>query len=264
MLPRITDQHVVPEKISKMKVKCATQIFSQRVSSTMMFLSSKNLIDPSANDTAKICLFFDKLFDSLNGSFDGVIDGKIYRTSIKKNSPHHALWAERLQVLSTMKFVNKNGKTCVVPTIENWMKTIRGFQKLFKTLYNYGIRSLLPRHVNQDSVECFFGAARSVSSSDPSCHAFASAYKTLLLNNLMSFNSPGSNCEDIVEASLTSYRNLIIKDPNDMNVVQNNCNITVDLPVTIFNVPMGINILRENVHTYIAGYILKKTKQKLI
>jgi len=135
---------------------------------------------------------------------------------------------------------------------------ILGFQKLFKTLYNYGIRSLLPRHVNQDSVECFFGAARSVSSSNPSCHAFASAYKTLLLNNLMSSNSPGSNCEDIVEASLTSYRNLIIKDPNDMNVVQNNCNITVDLPVTIFNVPMGINVLWENVHTYIAGYILKK------
>lgn len=41
MLPRITDQHVVPEKILKMKVKCATQIFSQRVSSTMMFLSYK-------------------------------------------------------------------------------------------------------------------------------------------------------------------------------------------------------------------------------
>jgi len=41
MLPRITDQHVVPEKILKMKVKCATQIFSQRVSSTMMFLSCK-------------------------------------------------------------------------------------------------------------------------------------------------------------------------------------------------------------------------------
>lgn len=41
MLPRITDQHVVPEKILKMKVKCAIQIFSQRVSSTMMFLSCK-------------------------------------------------------------------------------------------------------------------------------------------------------------------------------------------------------------------------------
>jgi len=114
---------------------------------------------------------------------------------------------------------------------------------------------ILPRHVHQDPIECSFGAARSVSSSNPSCYAFASAYKTLLLNNLMSSNSKGSNCEDIVEASLTSYRNLIIKNPNDMNEVQSNFNITVDLPINIFNAPMGINVVRENVHTYIAGYI---------
>lgn len=41
MLPRLSDHHVIPEKILKMKVKCATQVFSQRVSSTMNFLSCK-------------------------------------------------------------------------------------------------------------------------------------------------------------------------------------------------------------------------------
>lgn len=41
MLPRLTDQHVIPEKVLKMKVKYATQIFSQRVSSTMNFLACK-------------------------------------------------------------------------------------------------------------------------------------------------------------------------------------------------------------------------------
>lgn len=41
MLPRLTDRHVVPEKILKMKVKCATQVFSQRVSSIMLFVASK-------------------------------------------------------------------------------------------------------------------------------------------------------------------------------------------------------------------------------
>lgn len=80
-----------------------------------------------------------------------------------------------------------------------------GFQTLFKVLYDNGVKSLLPRHVNQDPLECFFGATRSVSSSNSSCSAFASAYKTLLLNNFMSSHSPSSNCEDIVEASLTSY-----------------------------------------------------------
>jgi len=41
MLPRLSDNHVIPEKILKMKVKCAAQVFSQRVSSTMNFLSCK-------------------------------------------------------------------------------------------------------------------------------------------------------------------------------------------------------------------------------
>lgn len=41
MLPRLTDNHVIPEKIFKMKVKCAAQIFSERVSSLMAFLACK-------------------------------------------------------------------------------------------------------------------------------------------------------------------------------------------------------------------------------
>jgi len=47
MLPRLTDNHVIPQKISKMKVKCAAQVFSQRVSSLMAFLACKyNIIIP--------------------------------------------------------------------------------------------------------------------------------------------------------------------------------------------------------------------------
>jgi len=41
MLPRLTDQHIIPEKVKKMKVKHATQVFSQRVASTMNFLACK-------------------------------------------------------------------------------------------------------------------------------------------------------------------------------------------------------------------------------
>lgn len=41
MLPRQSDKHVIPEKISRMKVKCATQVFSHRVSAVMNFLASK-------------------------------------------------------------------------------------------------------------------------------------------------------------------------------------------------------------------------------
>lgn len=41
MLPRLTAEHVIPNKIKKMKVKYAVQVFSQRVSSIMSFLACK-------------------------------------------------------------------------------------------------------------------------------------------------------------------------------------------------------------------------------
>lgn len=39
ILPRLTHEHIIPEKIRKMKVKYACQVLSQRVSSIMNFLA---------------------------------------------------------------------------------------------------------------------------------------------------------------------------------------------------------------------------------
>lgn len=55
------------------------------------FYLAKSIIEPSAIDTAEIFLFFDKLFDSMNVCFSKVIEGKIYRTAVTKNSVHHHL-----------------------------------------------------------------------------------------------------------------------------------------------------------------------------
>jgi len=92
----------------------------------VFFLIAKTLIEPSAVDTAAIFLFFDKLFDSMNGSFSNVVDGKIYRTAITKNSVHHELWNDSLKILGSMRFVEPNGKHVNVPTIRNWITTVKG------------------------------------------------------------------------------------------------------------------------------------------
>lgn len=70
------------------------------------FVIANNIMDEKAKETATLCLFFDRLFDSVNGSFDQIVDGKIYRTGVKKNSVHHKLWDESPKVLSTMVFVD--------------------------------------------------------------------------------------------------------------------------------------------------------------
>ncbi|CAI6343187.1 unnamed protein product [Macrosiphum euphorbiae] len=259
MLPRLTDQHIVRDKIAKMKVKYVTQVFSQRVSSTMNFLASRNIIGTDAADTAFICLFFDKLFDSLNGSFDKVTDGKIYRTAVKKNSIHHTVWAESLKVLSTMSFVLENGRKKSVPTIQNWMTTIRSFKTLSKLLDLNGIRSFLPRHLNQDPLECFFGAIRSIGSKNPNCHAFDSAYKTLVLNNLVSTHSPGSSCEeDFTEGSLSSFKNFFESAIASTSDFENQIVISADLPPTLHNLSMTTSFVRGQAQNYIAGFIVKK------
>lgn len=100
-------------------------------------------MNQKAEDTATLCLFFDKLFDSVNGSYDKVVDGKIFRTAVKPNSPHHQLWRESLKVFDTMYFVNpvsKERSKPQPPTLKNWVKTIKGNNLLnFKIIY-YNIK----------------------------------------------------------------------------------------------------------------------------
>ncbi|KAL5237394.1 hypothetical protein ACI65C_004804 [Semiaphis heraclei] len=223
MLPRLSDYHVIPHKIPKMKVRHATQIFSQRVSAVMNFLASKSIIEPSAVDTAALFLFFDKLFDSLNSSFHKVVEGKIYQTAVTKNSIHHDLWTNSIKVIRTMKFIEKNGKVVNVPTLQNWITTIK---------------------------------VRSLGCDNPTSHAFISAYKTLLLNNLISSQSPGANCKD----SLITYKNFFSCNQEQSLAVE----VSVSIP---FESRRELNDtttkLMHDAHVYIAGFVAKKLNREL-
>jgi len=86
-------------------------------------------LDVKAKDTADICLFFDHIFDSVNGNFHKVVDGKVYRTAVTKNSPHHQLWRNAIKVMETMHFVDSVTKQkckSQPPTIKNWILTLKG------------------------------------------------------------------------------------------------------------------------------------------
>jgi len=92
---------------------------------------AKSLIEPSGVDTAALFLFFDKLFDSLNSSYQKVVEGKIYRSAVTKNSIHHQLWSDSIKIIKSMNFIGKNGKVVNVPTLKNWIITIRGKIKYY-------------------------------------------------------------------------------------------------------------------------------------
>lgn len=136
---------------------------------------------------------------------------------------------------------------------------VSAFQTLSKVLCINGIRSLLPRHLNQDPLECFFGAIRSIGSKNPNCHAFTSAYKTLVLNNLVSSHSPGSNCEEFTEGSLSSFKNFFESAiVSTSEQVDNKIVISADLPPTLHHLSMTTSFVRGQSQNYVAGFIVKK------
>ncbi|RVE45426.1 hypothetical protein evm_009944 [Chilo suppressalis] len=110
LIPKLTDQHIIPEKMGKMRVKFATQVFSQTVSSNMGYLADKGLLPTECKDTADVLLLFDKLFDSMNGSYAKKTKyGKQYLKPLTPNSAHIKLWHERKKIIKSMRFVTNDG-----------------------------------------------------------------------------------------------------------------------------------------------------------
>ncbi|CAH0546446.1 unnamed protein product, partial [Brassicogethes aeneus] len=81
MLNKLTDAHIYKEKMKKMKVKHAAQVFSHRVSSTMRGLVKygNECLPQNALGTANFLMFMDKLFDSVNGSLMKPEHGKMLK-----------------------------------------------------------------------------------------------------------------------------------------------------------------------------------------
>ncbi|KAI4455675.1 thap-type zinc finger [Holotrichia oblita] len=73
-MPKLTEGHVNPHKFRKMKVFCASQVFSHNVASVMALMARVELtgldgmkMRSNASDTAETLQFFVELFDSVNG-----------------------------------------------------------------------------------------------------------------------------------------------------------------------------------------------------
>lgn len=135
-------------------------------------------------------------------------------------------------------------------------------------LHSKGVKSILPRNLNQDSLENLFGSIRSIGcrNINPSCTSFSASYKTLLLNNLMSTHSPGNNCEeDLATSCLISYQHLFEhtnseqSDGNDSTSEVAKSVVSANRSTDSFiRQPVNINNLTVQTHTYISGYIIKK------
>ncbi|XP_049817860.1 uncharacterized protein LOC126264344 [Aethina tumida] len=260
---KLTDEHVLPHKIRKMRVKNCTQVFSSTVATALKIRAeiskeltptSQYFVSPKATETADLLLFFDQLFDSVNGSAINSHVGKDLRSVVTFKSKDFMFWQQSLPILKSMYF---NSHQIFTPSLKNWHFTLRGFIYLSKKLLGMGFKFISPRSFNQDPLENFFGQIRShgVRNVNPTCTSFISSTKALIVNNFMSSHSPSFNCEeDLSTGALDSLKDLIAQeDTSESN--------------------SEIDFVSEHHHTlyktsdlstpYVAGAVIKKMFKKL-
>ncbi|KAL0881407.1 hypothetical protein ABMA27_001275 [Loxostege sticticalis] len=269
LMPKLTENHVLPKKISKMKVKCATQVFSRSVAANMGYLSSIGILSKECQDTADVIIFFDSLFDSLNGSFDNhkKRSGKPLLGPVTPHSQHKKEWSKAKNILRSMKFVDSKGiRTASVPSLKNWLTTIENIEYLvFVLSKKYNLTSLWMRHFNQDPLENFFGCIRShgYRNNMPTCAGFEVAFAALLINNLSSLHSPGANCE-YDDCKIFKTLNTLFFDEPEMSsctaeVDFEDCN-SDDIFVCLSEKRKDPKIRAQL--EYVTGYVLKKNYKK--
>lgn len=153
-------------------------------------------------DTAQLLLFFNDLFDSVNGGI--AVCGKkgtVLRSVIDTTSEQceqEKMWKDAVPVFRSMTFTKrKPGDRERPEVLNNWILTLQGFILLKSVLKDLGVEKFSTRAFNQDPLENFFGQMRQHGGRNtrPSCSAFQGYYKTLLVNSISQTPSKGFNCE---------------------------------------------------------------------
>lgn len=143
LLPKITPEHIEPNKL-KMKVSVATQVLSKTFGTVMLNCLEKGLVRRDCEGTAQVLMFFNDVFDSINGFTQTTNQLK---SPVTKTSVHFNFWDYALRKLSEMKFINKtSGKSSNrTKNIQNWQSTIRGYAELSKKCLSLGMSEIALR-----------------------------------------------------------------------------------------------------------------------
>lgn len=193
-MTKLTDLHIVKNKIKKMKVSYCAQVFSRTVSTIISLMSKSQSSSSTSNkcmpsegvDTAELLYFFNELFDSINGNVK------------LENNEHEELWLEGIKVIKSMEFIKRRPHDKKVPQVlKSWIHTLEGFRLLSRHLFDINFTIFRTKNFNQDPVENFFGQIRQygIRNTNPTCSTFLGYYKSLLINTYTQIASKCENCE---------------------------------------------------------------------
>lgn len=192
----------------------------------------------------------------------------MYRTVLKNGSPHIKLWSKLLPEISAWKLIDlKNGKdvTNIYPFAKNWVITIRSVIYLWEQLQKLGLHYLNLRNLNQDPLENLFCTIRQhgIQNSNPTCHQFTAALKTVVLNKLVAPVSRVANCEDDNCNNLENFEyflRTVAVENVQFEEIETFKNIESHTPSVEWVNFEELEIGESLPLSYVSGYILKKIK----
>ncbi|KAF2887797.1 hypothetical protein ILUMI_18376 [Ignelater luminosus] len=216
-LPKLKKEHFnFTDSYVKMKVKVAAAQLSSSVAGAIETFATFASIFPSESIfTAEFVDKIDRLFDFLNGSQIKPSESKPFRCALSASSPHLKFWSKLLTELAQWKLYDLNtGIDCTnrFSFVRGWQITIKVIMFLWSSLKEIdGFNYLNLRGLNQDSLENLFCSVRfhGVANTDPSCHQFTAALKTVLINKLALPPGSNGNCEEDTCSSLNDLCSLL-------------------------------------------------------
>lgn len=100
-----------------------------------------------------------------------------------------------------------------VPSLKNWVVTLKSFQRVWGSLKRQNIKIFRPRYFNLDPLENFFGQVRAYKyrCNDPSAYAFINSFKSLIITRFINFHSENFKCENESSQELLNIQSLFDK-----------------------------------------------------
>ncbi len=143
---------------------------------------------------------------------------------------------------------------------------------LWKKLHTLGVSFLLTNRLNQDCIENMFSVIRGKGGhrDNPDAVQFRCAFRQVMVDAIMVGGS-SANCEEDVDSFLLNLSSLgdaaasnhDVSVPNVPQPQSIPASVQSLLDVVTLPIPSGISIEECNIVAYIAGYVLRKIRQKL-
>ena len=252
----------------KMKVKLATQLFSQSVAHSLEYCNEILKLEQfkDSEPTVKFIRYINNLFDILNSRNLHQLDFK-KPISMQNFEKINSFLCELLDYLKSLRLMDgkllcESGRKM---GFVGFLFNIESLQFLYKNLiYENNLLLYFPTYkISQDHIELFFGQIRSLGgyNNNPSAKQFKSAYKKMMVHLELRDSFKG-NCIPLEAIPILTPSEVINKTCGKERISEVTEEVIEVEDDEIFHNALNINIniseFKKEAITYIAGFVVKK------